>query len=73
MHIIVGTPGRLSDLIKKQKINLNMLDLLVLDEADRLLDAVFEEGLIEIFGAMEVNRDFFKENIHKISQRQEDK
>jgi len=73
VHIIVGTPGRLSDLIKKQKINLNMLDLLVLDESDRLLDAVFEEGLIEIFGAMEVNRDFLKENIHKISQRQEDK
>lgn len=54
VHIIVGTPGRLSDLIKKQKINLGLLDLLVLDESDRLLDSVFEEGLVQIFGAMEV-------------------
>lgn len=42
MHIVIGTPGRLSDMVNKKKINMDLCKYVVLDEADRLLDQVFE-------------------------------
>jgi len=47
-HIIVGTPGRLSDLLDKRKLNTFMCKLLVLDEADRLLDMGFDEEVRKV-------------------------
>lgn len=47
-HIIVGTPGRLLDHLQKNTLNLDSLKLLVLDEADRMLDMGFEEDIISI-------------------------
>ena len=41
-HIVVGTPGRLSDLMDKKKLDPSMCKLLVIDEADRLLDQGFD-------------------------------
>ena len=41
-HIIVGTPGRIEDHIKKGRLAADRLKLLVLDEADRMLDMGFE-------------------------------
>ena len=46
--MVVATPGRLSDIINRQKINLDLCRILVLDEADRLLDLTFEEELKNI-------------------------
>lgn len=40
-HIIIGTPGRLKDLIQQGALVLDMCDTLVLDEADRMLDMGF--------------------------------
>lgn len=37
-HIIVGTPGRILDLIKKKKLPIHTVKTLILDEADSLLD-----------------------------------
>jgi superfamily II DNA/RNA helicase len=40
-HVIIGTPGRLMDLIKRKEIKLDGINTLVLDEADRMLDVGF--------------------------------
>jgi ATP-dependent RNA helicase DeaD len=40
-HIIVGTPGRLIDLVKKRLIDLRFIKIVVLDEADKMLEMGF--------------------------------
>ena len=41
VHIIVGTPGRIIDHLKRGTLNLTSVEIIVLDEADRLLDMGF--------------------------------
>jgi superfamily II DNA/RNA helicase len=41
VDVIVGTPGRLLDLVKQKHLDLGQIDALVLDEADRMLDLGF--------------------------------
>ena len=43
VHIVISTPGRLSDMLGKQKLDLKLCKILILDEADRLLDQGFDE------------------------------
>ncbi len=40
-HVIVGTPGRLLDLVARRTLDLSGIKMLILDEADRLLDLGF--------------------------------
>ncbi len=40
-HIIIGTPGRIIDHLERRSLNLNTINALVLDEADRMLDMGF--------------------------------
>ena len=47
-HIIVGTPGRIQDHLNRETLNLESLETLVLDEADRMLDMGFLEVIEEI-------------------------
>lgn len=47
-HIIVGTPGRVADHLADRSIFLNGLEMLVLDEADRMLELGFSEQLSQI-------------------------
>lgn len=47
-HIIVGTPGRVEDHLRKNTLNLDYVTTLVLDEADRMLDMGFQPTLDSI-------------------------
>ena len=49
-HVVIGTPGRLTDLMKRRKISLQAVDMLVLDEADRMLDMGFIHDIRGIIG-----------------------
>jgi ATP-dependent RNA helicase DbpA len=44
-HIVVGTPGRIEEHVRKGKLDLAQVDTLVLDEADRMLDMGFQVTL----------------------------
>jgi ATP-dependent RNA helicase DeaD len=44
-QIVVGTPGRLVDLLGRKALDLSAIKVLVLDEADRMLDMGFSEDL----------------------------
>lgn len=55
VHLIVGTPGRIGDNVVKKRFNLDLCQYIVMDEADRLLDLIFEEDISKIFENMTVN------------------
>ncbi|MCX6250054.1 MAG: DEAD/DEAH box helicase [Bacteroidetes bacterium] len=48
VHIVVATPGRLCDLIRRKAIKLNMITRVVLDEADEMLNMGFQESINDI-------------------------
>jgi ATP-dependent RNA helicase RhlE len=49
-HIIVATPGRLEDLLNRRAFSLDKVRVLVLDEADRMLDMGFKPAVDRIVG-----------------------
>jgi superfamily II DNA/RNA helicase len=54
--VLVATPGRLLDLIAQNALTLRGVGLLVLDEADRLLDAGFDDELSRILALLPARR-----------------
>lgn len=48
VHIVVGTPGRTLDLIKRKSLNVSSINTLILDEADEMLNMGFQEDLQSI-------------------------
>ncbi len=52
VHIVVGTPGRLRDHIERGPLDLSALKIVVLDEADEMLDLGFREDLEFMLEAM---------------------
>jgi translation initiation factor 4A len=48
-HVIIGTPGRISDLINKDIINSNDIKLIIIDEADDVLSSSFRKQVKRIF------------------------
>src|SRR5688572_619060 len=55
-HIVVGTPGRILELLEKQALPLNAVKVLVLDEADRMLDMGFADDIGSIVQAIPPER-----------------
>jgi len=49
-HVVVGTPGRVQEMLRKKVLHFAHVRTLVLDEADRMLDMGFEEPIREIVG-----------------------
>nr|WP_324256970.1 ATP-dependent RNA helicase DbpA [Cellvibrio fontiphilus] len=74
-HIVVGTPGRIVDHIRKGTLVLDSINQLVLDEADRMLEMGFAEDIDTVLDACKAERQTllfsatYPENIQKISAR----
>ena len=64
-HVIIGTPGRLKDLLQRRELQLKNMTTLVLDEADRMLDMGFLPDIRAIISAMPPERQtlFFSATI----------
>jgi len=68
--IVVGTPGRVIDMINKRELKLSSIRFAVLDEADKMLDMGFQESIDEVFNHIyEVRKKIqvclFSATIHK--------
>lgn len=64
-HVIIGTPGRLKDLMQRRVLQLKNMTTLVLDEADRMLDMGFLPDIRQIVNEMPRERQtlFFSATI----------
>lgn len=56
VHIVVGTPGRTIDHLKRRTLNLGSVKIAVLDEADRMLDMGFIDDIEYILSKVPANR-----------------
>lgn len=48
-HVVVGTPGRVFDMIRRQNLRTRNIKMLVLDEADEMLSRGFKEQIYDIY------------------------
>jgi ATP-dependent RNA helicase RhlE len=55
-EIVVATPGRLLDIVEQRKIDLRSVEILVLDEADRMLDMGFIKDIRRILALLPARR-----------------
>ncbi len=73
--VLVATPGRLLDMLGQNKLSLNTLEMLVLDEADRMLDLGFADDLRQLMQYMPKKRQTllfsatYDENIQLLAQK----
>lgn len=73
VDILIATPGRLLDLVSQQIINLSQIEILVLDEADRMMDMGFIHDIKRILKLVPAKRQnllfsaTFSEEIRKLS------
>ena len=75
VQIVVGTPGRVIDHLKRGTLKLNMVKVVVLDEADRMLDMGFKDDVDFILAKVPSNRQLslfsatIDDNVMNISER----
>lgn len=67
VHLVVGTPGRIIDHLKRKTLKLGGVELCVLDEADRMLDMGFKDDMETILDALpdEAQKLFFSATMNK--------
>ena len=66
-HIVVGTPGRLLDHLKRRSFNPDNIQTVILDEADRMLDMGFQDEMEELLAALPKDRQtmFFSATMNR--------
>jgi len=66
-HIVVGTPGRLLDHLKRRSFNPKFVKTVILDEADRMLDMGFREEMEDLLGSLPKERQilFFSATMNR--------
>ena len=77
-EVIVGTPGRLIDMIKNYNEHFNEIKIVILDECDSLLSGSFKDDLYEIFNNLPKKKDkniqiclvsaTFKKDVYELSE-----
>ena len=74
-HIVVGTPGRVQEHLKRESLHGGGIKVLVLDEADRMLDMGFTEAIDDIIGRIAKHHQTllfsatYPDEIRTVSQR----
>ncbi|MCC3717746.1 ATP-dependent RNA helicase DbpA [Rouxiella badensis] len=74
-HIVVGTPGRIQEHLRKGTLKLDQMKVLVLDEADRMLDMGFSEDIEDVVSYTPPSRQTllfsatYPEGIERISNK----
>src|SRR5579859_3798220 len=74
-HIVVGTPGRVQEHLKRGSLHGGGIKVLVLDEADRMLDMGFSEAIDDIVGRIAKHHQTllfsatYAEEIRQVSKR----
>ena len=74
-HIVVGTPGRIQEHLKRGSLHGGGIKVLVLDEADRMLDMGFSEAIDDIVGRIAKHHQTllfsatYPEEIREVSRR----
>lgn len=75
VHIVVATPGRLNDLIRRKKINISNIKYVLLDEADEMLNMGFQEDIDAILDLAPKEKHTWlfaatmPDEIHKITKK----
>ena len=75
VHIVIGTPGRTKDLLKRKKLYLGSLKRIILDESDEMLTMGFKDDLDFILASTPMDRQILlfsatmPKNIVKISEK----
>jgi ATP-dependent RNA helicase DeaD len=66
-HVVVGTPGRLLDHLRRKTLQPKTIKLAILDEADRMLDMGFREDMENLLGALHEDHQtlFFSATMNK--------
>jgi ATP-dependent RNA helicase RhlE len=74
-HVLVATPGRLEDLLQRGAFTLDAIEILVLDEADRMLDMGFRPAIDRIVNACPAQRQtlFFSATLDGIAGKVADR
>ncbi|KAI3950335.1 hypothetical protein MKW92_013055 [Papaver armeniacum] len=79
VHVVVGTPGRVFEMLRKQFLRSDSIKLFVLDEADEMLSRGFKDQIYDIFQllpseiqvALEITRKFMNKPVRILVKRDE--